>query len=304
MLHNAFLRFTAGLAVALAFAAPASADQLWTLESTIQRALAVAPEQRAAAAGVAIRAGERTAAGAWPNPSLELRADEKLGIEDASGGREFTQLAIRQPLPITRLHYQRRQAEANLTAARADAVYQGLTLEQQAARVFHTLQLAAARLELARERLRVAEPLNGGDRGAAQGDPLVRYLAPAERARLEVLVESARQALWQAEGEHAAALMALRALLALPDGEVPRIAPLDPPAPPPSPDELQRALTAHPALAAASAEREAAEAGIAVARASRFEDPVVSVFRERDLLNGTRREYGGVSLSGGCRCGT
>jgi cobalt-zinc-cadmium efflux system outer membrane protein len=42
---------------------------------------------------------------------------------------------------------------------------------------------------------------------------------------------------------------------------------------------------------------EAARAGIDVARASRFADPTIGVFRERDFLNGARRDYNGVMLS-------
>ncbi len=74
------------MALALAPAANASETNVWTLASTLTRLVEVAPELRAADADVAARTGELEQAGAWPNPSIELRADDKLGIEDGKGG--------------------------------------------------------------------------------------------------------------------------------------------------------------------------------------------------------------------------
>ena len=115
----------------------------WSLESSIERALTVAPELRAAEAEVAARAGDSTQAGAWPNPTIELRADEKLGIEDGRGGYNLNQVSITQPLPLRRLRSQRRAAAASFEAARAAQRHQRLQIETQTAHAFHTLQLAA-----------------------------------------------------------------------------------------------------------------------------------------------------------------
>jgi hypothetical protein len=56
--------------------------QVWTLEASIKRAAAVAPELRAAEADIASRTGNLTHADAWPNPTVSVRADEKLGIAE------------------------------------------------------------------------------------------------------------------------------------------------------------------------------------------------------------------------------
>ena len=282
------------LAGALIALAPASGAETgaWTLGSSVQRVLEVAPELRAADAEVAVRQGERTQAGAWPNPSIELRADDKLGIEDGRGGTDLTQTAIRQPLPFTRLARQRRQAEASLDAAQATRRYQRLALENQAARAFHALQLAAVKRALAQDRLRFAEGFQGG----RQGDPLVRYLSPLERLRLDVLRESARQALITAEKEYETAVSAFRALLVLAADSVPHSVPLTSASPPPPLAELWQGLESHPALAAAARATEAARAGVDVARSQRFADPALSLFRDRDFLNGARRDVSGVGI--------
>lgn len=283
------------LAGALLAAVPATGVEagVWTLESSVQRVLEVAPERRAAEADIAAREGELARDTAWPNPTLEGRSDRKLGIEDGTGGSDVTQIAVTQPLPLLRLSRQRTQAEANLAAAQAARRYRRLLLENQVARAFHQLQLAETKHALARERAEAAqqyaEPVGAGDR-------LVRYLAPLDRTRLSILRESARQALVAADGEWSEAAARFRALLALPGEETPATGPLNAPAPPPSLPGLDARLDAHPALIASQRELDAARAGVDVARSSRFADPTLTLFRERDVLAGSRRDYNGVML--------
>jgi cobalt-zinc-cadmium efflux system outer membrane protein len=276
-------------------AAAVAAETIWTLEATVGRVLAQAPELRAAEAEVAASAGALQQAGAWPNPSIDLRADQKLGIEDGRGGTDLTQVAITQSLPLTRLASQRRQAEGWLAAARQRLDYARLARETEAARVFHALQLAAARLQLAERRVAfVAELENGPARAGAR---VVRYLTPLERARLAILRESAEQEVAFAEGKHSEAVALFRALLALAPDAAPQTTPLAPAEPPAPLEALLPRLESHPALVASDRDIEAARAGIAVARANRFADPAVGVFRERDFLAGSRRDFSGVMLT-------
>jgi outer membrane protein TolC len=57
---------------------------VWTLDAAVRQALSVAPEIREAAAEIAAREGTLKQAGAWPNPSIDLRADQKLGSRMAA----------------------------------------------------------------------------------------------------------------------------------------------------------------------------------------------------------------------------
>lgn len=264
--------------------------QIWTLESSIQQATTVAPELRAAQAEVNARAGERTQAGAWPNPTLEIRGDEKLGIEDGRGGYNVNQISITQPLPLGRLAHQRRAAEAGLEAARATQQQQRLQLENRTAQAFHALQLAAERQRLAQERLAFAEGVRSGS------DRLVRYLSPLEHARLHILRETARQDVALAEGKWSEAASQFRAFLALPPGSQPQTTALTALATPAALAELEGRLANHPALRASQHARDASRAQVKVARAQRFADPSVSIFRERDYLAGSRQDYTGVML--------
>ncbi|OGW60804.1 MAG: hypothetical protein A2638_00075 [Nitrospirae bacterium RIFCSPHIGHO2_01_FULL_66_17] len=264
---------------------------VWTLEVSVRRALDTAPEVRVADAQVTVREGGLRQADAWPNPAVELRADQKLGIEDSRGGTDLTQVAISQPLPLWRLTRQRRVAEAQLASEHENRRYQHLLLEQQVAQTYHALQLDAARYALARERRDLMEEI------ATTRDRLVRYLAPAERGRLGILRAQAAQAIASAEGEYAETAAHLRALLALPAETEPQPTPLVPAISPAPLDTLLARLAGHPGIAGARLEQDAARAGIDAARSQRSADPVLSLFRERDFFGGQRREFGGVTLS-------
>ncbi|MBI5890289.1 MAG: TolC family protein [Nitrosomonadales bacterium] len=279
-------------------ALPVSAGEtnIWTFAKSIRRALDTAPELRAAEADVAARAAELTQAEAWPNPSIDLDANDRLGQEDGRGGYGFTRVGLSQPLPLRRIAPQRAAAEANLESAHANLRYRHLLLEREAARVFHALQLAAARRQLAEERQRlVAESLTISRKSAA--DRLVRYLTPLERQRLSILNEEASQAVAVAEREQQKALIDFRTLLALPSLIRAEPAALTLPDAPASLAALTRELDSHPALLAARKEAEAADAGIAVAESQRYADPTLNLYRERDYLAGARRDVTGVGIS-------
>ncbi len=267
-------------------------ETLWTLESSVRRTIDTAPELRGAQAEIDVRAGELAQARAWPNPSISGRADDKLGLQDNAGGYDVTELAVSQPLPLTRRPHQRRVAAARVDAAQALRRYEALVLEHETAQAYHDLQLASAKLELAGDRLTQAQTYLQRKR-----DPLVRYLTRAERLRLEVVREAAEQAMASAEGEYSEALSHFKARLALAADAQPVTAPLKPALPPPTLAALTQRLDDHPALIAAHEEQNAAQAGVGAARAQRLADPVVSVFRQRDFIGGSRQDITGIGLS-------
>ena len=274
----------------------AQPDRVWTLAASVRHALEVAPELRAAEAEIAARAGDLSQAGAWPNPTIELRADEKKSIETQNRrGLHLNQITITQPIPLRRLDPQRRAAALILQNAQAEQRYQNLQIETRTAQAYHALQRATERQRLAQERLVFAEEMQRGTK--QKNDPLVRYLSPLERARLDVLRQTAYQEVAEAEGKWSEAAAQLRALLALAPGEQLETLPLAPAATPATLSALLDRLTSHPALQAAQHNREANQAGVDVARAQRLVDPTVGIFHEQDELAGKRRIYSGILLS-------
>ncbi len=258
---------------------------VWTLQSTAQRVLEVAPERGAAEAEVKVLQGSLGQASLWPNPTIELGASSAMGKEDGEGGTDLDQFSISQPLPLSgRLGQQRKQADASLKQAEAKVGQQALLLEYEAARLFHGLQFSRAQLRLAEQRLESANEFQYIGRRREQAGDLSRL----ERLRLDLVRESAKQQIASAEGEFSESLSAFQMLLNIAEAD-PKLARLEHfPELPPRVD-LEARLDLHPALVAARQGVEAARHGVAVAQANRFADPEVWVAQERDVLGGRRQ---------------
>ncbi len=130
MIHvSRFLIFCMVVAI-LSNRMASAAPFVWTLESATRRVLEVAPERHQSDAVVQTRQEELTLAGSWPNPSIDLRADDRVGQMSGQGGTSLSQLALSQPLPFRRLARQRTAAESSLAAAQANRNAQSLLLER------------------------------------------------------------------------------------------------------------------------------------------------------------------------------
>ncbi len=271
----------------------------WTLEKSISHAIEVSPDIRASDAEIRARQGALKQSGAWPNPSIEFNVNDKLGIDDNTGGSDLTQVAITQPITLGRLTHQRKQAKARLLIAEQDHLYRQLLLENKAAHNFHRLQLAVVKLKLANEKLRFAMGFQTqGSSNDQPNDPVVRYLSPLEKKRLSIIRETAAQFVATAAGEFREALAAFKISLKLPDNTKIKTAALSLAQLPTSLDALlNHQRTGHAAILAAKHRREAANAAISLVRAERFADPTLTIFRERDILNGSRQYYTALSVS-------
>jgi len=273
---------------------PVAAEvSVWTLKSTIQQVLEVAPEKKAAEAEVKVRRAGVAQAGLWENPTIELGASNSMGKDDGAGGTDLNQFSISQPLPLSgRLGQQRKQAHASVKQAEADASLQSLLLEHEAARVFHRLQLSRAQLSAMEERLQSADEFQRiGQRREQAGD-----LSRLERLRLDLVRESARQGVASAEGKFSEALSDFQVLLGLAEAPsqlallagFPSLPPLA---------HLASQQHVHPALVAARQGVEAARHTVALARANRFSDPEIWLARERDVLGDRRQNVTAFGVS-------
>ena len=284
--------------LAMAASSYAAENGIWNLESSIQRSLQVAPELAAVSAKIRAQQGRLRQAGNWPNPSLEFRLDNKLGQEDSAGGRDLTRFAFSQSLPIRRLSRQRRAAAARLSMAQENRRYQQLLLEHRIARSYHSLQLAKAKLQLAKHRLNVIDALITGKRKNRKGvDPLIRYLSPLTRNRLSVIRGQAKQEVAVAEGQYEEAALTFRTLLNLTGNSSLELMPLVPIKAILPLSKLQSSFRVHPLFDMGKYRLKAAHADVDIARALRFGTPKVSLFRERDFLAGRRRNINGMELS-------
>ncbi|MDH5572060.1 MAG: TolC family protein [Gammaproteobacteria bacterium] len=285
------------IVLAISFNIKAEVEQRWTLTDSIKRAMEVAPELKMAAAQIVKQQAELEQAGAWPNPSVDIQVDDKLGINDNAGGYDVTQLSVSQPLPMSRLEKQHSQAIAKLASSKALLSQQQLILEYQVAQHFHILQLATEKFEQANMRLNQANSYQTKGRKQTSADPLIRYLTPLERMRLNIVQQEAKQMLDIAEGEFNEAAYTFKALLNIPADTKLKLAELTSV---PSLGEfshIENTLENHPLLKAGSENLAAAQAGVAVAKSQRFDDPVLTLFRGRDSISNRRENITGVMLS-------
>lgn len=278
----------------LAASLPAFGQDAWTLPNAIRRALDVAPELRIAEAEVSAREAVMRQAGAWPNPDIELRADNKIGKESGDGGTDFTQLSLSQSLPLfsgKRQHAQH-TTESEWQATQFDRQREVLAVEADTARIFHGLQRIQAQWQLAQQRLELADTLQQ----AAQRRKQAGEISHLEQLRLDILREQAHQAIDREEGELSEAYTRFRTRLDLPALPAATLVALTPVTPPPTLADLQASIREHPGVRSAVLRTTAAYSSVAVARAERIPDPVLRLFRERDFINDRVQDVTGVGV--------
>lgn len=263
--------------------------QQWTLESSIEQAYLESPEIKMTLLDLDSRKYEMQSAGAWPNPSVEVRVDNKLGTDDGSGGYDLTDITFSQPIPVSRLNHQRALAKSMVKVAELDVSHEQLLLENKIAKAFHDLQFAHAEYELARTRLTVADNIYSKSQKNKQGI-IVRYLTPLEKMRLDIVREEARQAETSAEGAYNEALNHFARLLNV---DVSAVTDMDSLAQMkevwPLSDLLQRQSN-HVLLMSQQQKLVAAREEIDLVKSSLLNDPEISISRSRDSFTQGRED--------------
>lgn len=287
------------LCTELAFSSNLSAKSrtTWSLKTSIQRALDVSPEMKKAAAEISKQKGKLIQAGAWPNPSINLQVDNEIGLDDETGGYDATEFSISQQIPLSRLRHQRKQAKAMLASAQAQYRHQQLLLEYKVANHLHILQLAKAKLKLAKKRLRLATDYQNRGRKSGRPDPLIRYLTQLETMRLNIVLQSAKQNIEAAEGEHYQAAISFKALLGIPADHPITLHPLKAVPTPTKFASFEKMLQQHPALDADKQALASSRAGVAVAKSQRFNDPTITLSRGEGFYANRRQQSTAIQLN-------
>ncbi|NQZ54252.1 MAG: TolC family protein [Piscirickettsiaceae bacterium] len=265
----------------------------WTLESSIERGIDISPEIQGAVATVNAKQGALTQAGAWPNPQIELRVDNKISKDKGSSGADFTQFAYSQPLPISgRIGHQQAVAKSELNAAQAQHAYQRVVIEYQVAQRYHHLQLSSERMLLAEQRLELAKKLQHiGQRRAQAGE-----LSHLEKLRLDLIRESAQQILDKSEGSYNEALAKFRTYLNLSSESQPELQSLKTFNAIASLQSLQQQQSQHALFQVAQYQVDAARYHVDLAKSERLPDPTLRLFYDQDLLNGRQQSALGIGI--------
>jgi cobalt-zinc-cadmium efflux system outer membrane protein len=271
----------------------AQAAESWTLTSSIARAIEVAPETRLNAVTIQAQQAARQQAGAWPNPSIELRADNRISREFEDDGYDLTAISFTQPLSWGVSRARQTVAERELTVIENKARAEQLELERRVAIAFHELQRDQALLKLARQTLDESRRLlSPQQRRLEVGD-----ISRREAMRMELFVSQAELALAEAEGRYSESRLTLAMLLALEPwqlGELPPLADIDTA---PALYRLEAALSEHPLILASTAKAAVHEAGIELARAEARPGLSLTLFRERDVFAGREQTVNGGAIN-------
>jgi len=264
-----------------------SIAQKWTLQSSVQQAIATSPELKKSIAELGVRQADISLSGLWPDPEIGFRVDNKMGKDDGAGGYDLTDITITQSIPMSRIKYQEDAASASMKAARFAQQYQSLQVQNRVSKVFHQLQFASAKLELARKQLKLANGLSGKEK---KGSRVVRYLTPLEEMRLSIIREEAKQAESSAEGHYAEALSEFVKLLGIEIDSVNSVTELTPVMNIPSLPQLTELQNSHAQLSGQQQQVLAANHKIDVARSSQTIDPSVGLSWQRDTLSTGRED--------------
>ena len=278
---------------------------MWTLQRSIARAVAVAPELGMARADVRASQGDLDKADDWPNPSVSIDVTNNIRRMYNEGGYTVGELSYAQPLPLWRLKPQMEVAQQGLLAAQAGARQTRLDVEAHIARLFLALQMRRDRLQLAEQRQAFARQLirelesGSGDGDGADDTAIIRYIKPLDRARLQLLAETANSDATAARNSYQEALDRFRNYLALaPDAPI-RLPAMHTAADPAPLPELMRQLTTNAVVLRRIEHRlKAAEAGVALQKARRLDDPVLSFVHGRNVnIYNFSYSYDSVQLS-------
>lgn len=182
-----------------------------TLAEAITKALAQSPRVQAFSKGINAARGEQDQAGAWPNPEIEVGAENFAGSGDyGSFTSAEINYGISQEIPLTgKISARQAIATAALDAATLDEAAARLDVIRDATVAFMTVIAAEESVALATEQKELAADVlrSVNRRVAAAASPLI------QRSRAEVENASAALALDKAHSDRDVARRALAAVV-------------------------------------------------------------------------------------------
>ncbi len=268
-------------------ASSTQASQPLTLGAALQAAIDNSPTLSAARREIDAAQGALTQAGVYQNPSLDLE------VEDLRSGMRSTTVTLSQPLELG--------GKRSARVAAAERALEAIRVKNEATEAQLKADVTAAFLSalLSQERVRLAqESLNIARSGSQAASKRVQAgkVSPLEETRSKVAEANVRLELVQAQGELAAQLQELRALLAggVPFDALDGNALLLPTLPPI--DVLQARVENSPTMRQARLETSRLSALADLEQAKRKPDIAVSLGMQRSQQDGRSTAIVGVSI--------
>jgi len=269
----------------------ASATEL-NLENVVQRWNQVSYDDKIAEKNVAIGGENLINAGKWANPSIEISAGNRIGLDSGDGGLDPTQLRVNQAIPIFRTRHQKAMFSETLKGEKSRRKLLQLKKEYDISVEFHELQFQKAKFVIAEEKLAsIRRAL-----GRKKKDSLVRFLKPIDKSRLKIEENDAFVAVENNKGELEEAIENIITHLQLSRTEEINIKSLSRITKFPSLNKFKDIQTKHPYLNELNHKQKSFEHKISLEKSKRFNDPVISLYSEKDYLNNRKQNAYGLSL--------
>jgi cobalt-zinc-cadmium efflux system outer membrane protein len=259
-----------------------------TLEAAISRAFSTNPGLRSAGRDLDIAAGQRTQAGAIPNPELSYLSE---GIKNDA---RTTTVQVNQAIELGSKRSARiALAERERDVASADLASYRNALRADVVTAFFDVLTAQERLLLAQATQELSQKVTG----VAARRVIAGKISPVEETRARVAEASTKIELSQAANDLA---LAKRRLAATWGSSEPMVGPVETPAMTaganPTTDELLARLPAAPQITRSRREIDRQEALADVERSRRYPDLTVSLGSKRDEQIGRRQTVVGLAI--------
>jgi cobalt-zinc-cadmium efflux system outer membrane protein len=267
-----------------------------SLEQAVSRALNLNPALAAGSFRLAAAEARITQAGLFPNPEIDIEAENFGGYGDLSGyNAAETTAIISQPIPLgRRLGRARDVAEADHLLARRDLDANRLDVVAIATTAFYRLVAAQEREEFARRMVDLAERFE--ETVTARVD--AGKVSPVEATRAAIEVGKARSQAARAVHERQAAKTILAATWGSSTPDFDRaIGALPEPNDPPSFEQIRDSLNTTPEIARLDDEIERTQRAADLERSLRMPDLGVSVGPRRFGETGESAWVAGLSFS-------
>lgn len=266
----------------------------WNLKKVIDRVYRITPEIKSIKHQIQAKYSQYRQAGKWPNPAIEIQANNRLEKAGLENGYQSNEFALNQAISITgRYKKQKLVAFAEYRYAVEKAKWNRLQLEAKASGLFYDLLVTKAKLVLAKTRLIESNQLQSiGKKRHRAGD-----LSQFHRDRLNIVREKAHQQLMFLDTQYKDVRNRFIDFLKLVQGQdiktveikLDNTALLD--------KNDMTVIKRHPRYLMAKISINKKQRELSLTKASRLDDVNVRVFQERDEFNNRTDTVTGIAVN-------
>ena len=230
--------------------------------------------------------------GAWENPTIDFDTNSKVSRELGEKKIELNSISLSQSIPIFKNSAKKSIATADYELSKLQKMNSILNLKKKLSKIFYEVQYHKAQLDLHKEKLKKITKISTRKTGK-----IVHFVSSLDKKRLQIIKQNSALEVDQSLDVFRKSVAKLKNFL-----DLELFVKLDFP-------EISTTLNLselssyfdnvkdHPYIQVLKLEEEKSNSNIKLAKASRFEDPVISIYRDRDFLMDQEQINVGATLS-------